>query len=102
VNIVVIGDENTVLGLGLAGIQGEVVHSADEARACLDQVLRKEGVKIVLITERWADELRERVEQVTMTTLEPVLVEIPGPADAVQGKRLREIVQRAIGLGLGG
>jgi V/A-type H+-transporting ATPase subunit F len=50
-SLYVIGDENTLLGFSLIGVDGQVVGSVEEARASLQRVLDDESVDMVLITE---------------------------------------------------
>ncbi len=99
-SLFVIGDKDTVLGFGLVGIEGEAVQSADEARAVLDQVLTQGDRQIILITRQWADQMGPKLNQLKMTTLKPVVVEIPGSEPEPAGRSLRELVEEAIGIRL--
>ncbi len=99
-SLFVIGDKDTVLGFGLVGIEGEAVQSADEARAVLDQVLTQGDRQIILITRQWADQMGPKLNQLKMTTLKPVVVEIPGSEPEPTGRSLRELVEEAIGIRL--
>jgi V/A-type H+-transporting ATPase subunit F len=99
--IYVIGDEDTVLGLSLAGIEGQAVHSVEEARASLDQALEGPDIDIVLITEDWAAEMRDRVNELIMTMDEPLVAEIPGSEPGPQGPSLQALVEEAVGIPLG-
>ena len=99
-SIFVIGDENTVLGFALVGVDGAVVESLEEARSTLDEALQSEGMQIVLITENWAAQMRKKVDQLKMEAVEPLVLEIPGPESAPSGPSLRELVRQAVGVGL--
>lgn len=99
-SIFVVGDENAILGFSLIGIEGEVVRTTEEARAALEDAVSREGVKIVLITENWAAEMRERVDQLKMEMAEPLVLDVPGSTPAPKGRSLREFVEEAVGIRL--
>lgn len=99
-SIFVIGDENTVLGFSLVGIESETVESVEEARSLLDEALDRENVQIVLITENWAAQMREEVNRLKMESVEPLVLEIQGSEPAPSGPSLRELVRRAVGIRL--
>lgn len=96
----VLGDEDAVLGFALVGVAGKAVHDADAARTTLDELLDREDVEIVLITEDWAATLRERVDELKMSASRPVILEIPSREAKPTGRSLRELVQQAIGIRL--
>lgn len=99
--IVVLGDESTVLGLSLVGIGGAQPDGADEALAALHDLLERDDVEVVLVTESLAGEMREEVDRLKMESLRPVVVEIPSGAEAEQATSLRDLVAAAIGIRLG-
>ena len=59
----VIGDESTVSGFGLAGVDGKVVETVDEARDALKKAFASPDIGIVIIPERLAAGMREDVEK---------------------------------------
>ena len=101
-DIFVIGDENTVLGFSLVGIEGEIITSKQQARERLEKALNREGLQILLITENWAAKMREKIDRVKMEKVEPLVLEIPGPQEAEKGRTLHELVESAIGFKLSG
>lgn len=95
----VIGDENTVLGFGIAGVDGQVVQSREQAQRAFEQILKDSSIGIVIITERIADLIRPTVERYTFAEQFPLIVEIPdreGPKPDRPG--IRELVTAAIGI----
>jgi vacuolar-type H+-ATPase subunit F/Vma7 len=74
--IAVIADPDTVLAFRLAGIAGQVAHSAADVAALVDQ-LRREEMGLMLITEALADGNRELVEKLLLEPGGPLIVEIP-------------------------
>lgn len=99
-SIFVIGDAETVLGFQLVGICGKVAHGADETREELEKALQDENVQLLFITCEWAEEVREKVDRLKMTSLRPIVMEIPGKQGEPPGQSLNELVNRAIGVSI--
>ncbi len=97
-DIFVIGDENAILGFSLVGIEGQVVKSLDEAKKALDAALTRKDLKILLITEDWAAQMQDRVDELKMNSRRPLVLDIPGPGTQPRGESLRELVEKVIGL----
>ena len=94
-----IGDEDTVRGFRLAGIEGYVVSNPQEAEAALAAVVRRRNAGVVIITDAVAAEIREQVDAVRLDCERPLLVEIPGPQGPISGRKtLRQLVQEAVGI----
>jgi V/A-type H+/Na+-transporting ATPase subunit F len=94
-----IGDEDTVRGFRLAGIEGYVVSNAQEAETALATVVRRRNAGVVIITDAIAAEIRPQVDAVRLDCERPLLVEIPGPQGPVAGRKtLRQLVQEAVGI----
>jgi vacuolar-type H+-ATPase subunit F/Vma7 len=97
----VIADEDTVLGFRYAGVPGEVVESAAEARAAFERVTKPQGDDIVILTEQVAASIRELVNHVRFEVQKPVVVEIPGPSGPGEDRPdLLKLIQEAVGLRL--
>ena len=95
----VIGDEDTVLGFGLVGVDGETVTNEEEAADVFSRTLKDSDVGIVIITERAADFIRGDVERYVFTEDFPLILEIPDRKGRVPGRpSLRETVNNAIGV----
>jgi V/A-type H+-transporting ATPase subunit F len=100
-SIYVIGDQNTILGFSLIGVDGRVVESADQARQALDQALGRDEIDMVLITQQWSAQLQDVVSELRMSLAQPILLEIPGSEAGPAGPSLRELVESAVGIELG-
>lgn len=95
----VIGDEDAVLGFRLAGVDGAVANNRKDAGASFDAVLENHDYGIILITERIAELIRERVDRYIFSEQFPLILEIPDRGGRLEGKLgLRELVNRAIGI----
>jgi len=98
--IVLMGDRDTALGFKLAGVHE--VYSFEEtslenkrAKNKLKELIEREDVGIILITER----LAQRIEIPDVTF--PIILQIPDKFGSIFGEeQLREIVRKAIGVEL--
>ena len=96
---VVIGDEDTVLGLGMVGVEGKTVHDTPEAQQAFQSALSDREVGIIIITERVAELIRATVNRYLFTESFPLIVEIPDRRGPVPGRKgIRETVNTAIGI----
>ncbi len=94
-----IGDVDTVRGFRLAGIDGRVVSSDQEAEAALTTATARRDIGVVMITDAVASGIRDQVDAVRLECEQPLLVEIPGPLGPIAGRKtLRQLVQEAVGI----
>ncbi len=97
----IMGDEDTVLGFGMVGVEGRTVDSAEEARAVFNEVLQNEEIGIIIITERTAESIRELIQQFIFTKNFPLIVEVPDRSGHAPGwVGIRHMVNAAIGIKL--
>ena len=99
--ILVIGNQEAVLGFSLVGVHGKAVSTASEADEALDEALATADTGIILVTEDVAEMVEARMDQLKLRSTVPLVVEIPGP-EGVRPDRpsLNEMVLRAIGVRL--
>ena len=92
---------DTVVGMRLAGIPGEVIHEADEVRTALLAAMDKEDTGVILITQKLVSLCRDDIYKLKLTRTRPLIVEIPdrhggeGVSDAMLG-----YVRDAVGISL--
>jgi len=98
----VIGNENAVLGFALVGVDGRVIHDAAGLREALDNCLGDKTVGLILVTSDVADMARQRIDDLKVTSLTPLVVEIPGEKAGKAYPSLKDFVQGAVGIRLGG
>lgn len=96
-DIFVIGDVNTILGFSLIGIEGKIVNRIEDAQNALDEAAENESLKIILITQNWASKMREKVDELKIGKIKPLVLEIPGHKPVDQGSSLRELVEGSLG-----
>ena len=92
---------DTLTGMRLAGIEGEVAHTAPQLRQALDRVSADPAVGVVLLTRRVMDLDPALVEAHKTRHKRPLLAEVPdrhGAGDVSQA--IAQYVNDAIGLKL--
>ena len=108
----VIGERELVLGFKLAGVQGSYVSNRSEALDAFCRVTGKTGgrdqivamaaqdrPKILILTEDVSDMLSEEVTEWQMAGKSPLIVEIPGLAGHIKGRKtLTDSIREAIGI----
>lgn len=100
--IYVIGNQDAVLGFSLVGVDGRIVADEQQAKDALDASLADRTIGLLLITSDVAEHARERVDALKVSSFAPLVVEVPGQATNEQPPSLKDLVQRAVGISLGG
>jgi vacuolar-type H+-ATPase subunit F/Vma7 len=98
--IAVIGDLDTVVGMGLAGASYAHVHEKkDETCAKLEQFMANPEIGLLLITHPAAEELRVELRRLTREKgMSPLVLRIPDKTGALpKVDELREIIKRTVG-----
>jgi V/A-type H+/Na+-transporting ATPase subunit F len=98
--ILVIGNQEAVLGFSLVGVQGQVVSSVEEINRALDEALSSSSdIGIVLVTQDVSGLIQSRMDQLQLRSTIPLVVEIPGPEGVRPDQpSLSDVVLRAIGV----
>ncbi len=97
----IIGDEDTVLGFGIAGVPGKVATNAEQAEQAFKAILEDRQTGIIIITERIADMIRPLVDRYLFTRNLPLVVEIPDRKGRKPGRpSMKDMVNTAIGVRL--
>lgn len=68
---------DTQVGMRLAGIEGVVVHTAQEVQKALDYAVNQEDIAVVLITETLISLCPTMVYDIKLNMRRPLIVEIP-------------------------
>ncbi len=97
------GDEDTVRGFRLAGVEGQVVATAMDASTALRWIEAQTDIGIVILTQAVAQSIRQKVDAFRMEHAIPLLVEIPGPTGPLPGyQNLDRLTRAAIGIRFNG
>lgn len=68
---------DTLTGMRLAGVEGEVVHGRKETKQAVAKILEDKHLGILLITEKLSFEIPEIIDDIKLNRKRPLLVEIP-------------------------
>ena len=97
----IIGDEDSVLGFGMVGVEGRVAETAADAEAAFRGALEVKDIGIIVVTERAAELIRRVLDPYVLSRRFPLVVEIPDRGGPLPGRKsIREMVTEAIGIKL--
>jgi V/A-type H+-transporting ATPase subunit F len=94
-------NKDTQMGMRLAGVEGCVVHEADDVIAELKKAVSDSEIGIVLLTEKLGKLVPEYIRDLKLNKPTPLIVEIPdrhGSRDIADS--INRHVREAIGLKL--
>lgn len=96
----VISDNNdTYMGLRLAGVDGVVVHTEKALLEALDKVIADQSIGILLLTEKLVDLCPDKIAELKRTLSTPLLVEIPDRhGSGRNANAISEYIHYAIGI----
>ena len=91
----------TAMGMRLAGIEGEVLHTAEEVSEAIKRLAADPQIGIVLMTEKLVNACPETIYRYKLSQKRPLIVEVPdrhGKGDVSQ--MIERYVGEAIGVQL--
>ena len=91
-------DEDTRVGLRLAGIEGTVVSGRTEFTAELERVISDEDVAVLLVTEECASYDATRIQELKLSLHRPLVAVIPGSREKIAGHSIMQLIREAIGI----
>lgn len=94
-------NKDTQMGMRLAGVEGCVVHEADEVEEALKNAMNNEEIAVVLLTEKLGRLIPDYIRELKLNKPMPLIVEIPdrhGSRDIAAS--INNHVREAIGLKL--
>jgi V/A-type H+-transporting ATPase subunit F len=98
--VAVIADEDTVLGLKLAGVNiGIAVKDELEAEKNIRELSERKDIGLIITTERIGAKIRKAISGLTKKGI-PIILEIPdkkGPLSEEEDP-IRELVRKAVGV----
>lgn len=68
---------DTKMGMRLAGIDGVVIHTEEEVRKKLKEVMQRSDVAVVLMTHTLVELCPELITDYKLNVRQPLIVEIP-------------------------
>jgi vacuolar-type H+-ATPase subunit F/Vma7 len=99
----VIGDANTVSGFSIAGVQGHVATTDEQAFEVLERLSKDEDLALIIITKRLtqSEEMKDLIDYISQNTVISI-VEIPDSKNDVTGKEesIDRLIKRAVGFNI--
>ena len=90
---------DTQVGMRLAGIEGIVVHEADEVHKALSDAMEQDDIAVILMTEHLVRLCRDLVDDLKLNRARPLIVEIPDRHGNGRAKdSITRYVREAIGI----
>jgi V/A-type H+-transporting ATPase subunit F len=100
-NFFVLADEDIVLGFRYVGIPGEVVDDPDEAEQAFDNAVNYPDAGILIITEKIAQAIKDKITKWEMESSYPLIVEIPDFDGHIPDRRsLAQAIREAVGINI--
>ena len=95
----IIGDPDTVLGYRFAGVTGDAVENAEQAREAFNKALSSEEPGILLLTLPIEDMIEEEVTAHRLTSKPPYVAVVPDIwGGGRKRKSLQETISEAVGI----
>lgn len=90
---------DTQVGMRLAGIDGVVVHEAEEVNRVLSEAMAREDIAVILMTEALVKQCGPLVDELKLNRSRPLIVEIPDRHGNGRAKdSITRYVREAIGI----
>ncbi len=92
---------DTVTGMRLAGIEGVVVHGAEETEKTLLEAMDNEEIAVILMTDKLIDLIEDKVNELKLTRPSPLISAVPDRHASVDvTASISRYVREAIGIKL--
>lgn len=92
---------DTLTGMRLAGVEGEIAHGRKEAKEAVEKVMEDKKLGILLITEKLSFEIPELIDEIKLYRKKPLVVEIPDRhGSGRQENFITNYINEAIGIKL--
>ncbi len=97
---VISDNEDTLVGLRLAGIDGVIVHNEEEAQQEINKAMAKaDEIAVVLVAEKVVDMCPDFVYDLKLNRKRPLIVEIPDRSGNGRTKEsITRYVREAVGI----
>lgn len=92
-------EKDTLTGLRLAGIEGELAKDKRETAAAVERVRADDGIAVLLISEGCAAMIPDTVKELKLSSVNPLLVVIPEPnGSSREPDSITRLIREAIGI----
>jgi len=99
-SIIVTDNDETVIGLRLAGVEGKLVKNDESVLMIIDELIMNENIGIIMITQNIFTKNQEELLLRKLKEKETLIIEIPGFNEKPKKSLISEHIQSSIGLKL--
>lgn len=78
-------NRDTFVGMRLAGVNGIIVRSSDEASEAIKKYINIEDIGVLILTEKVVDMVKEEVMELKLKCKKPLIIEIPDRNGTTRG-----------------
>jgi V/A-type H+-transporting ATPase subunit F len=95
-------DKDTAVGLRITGIH-ELIIPEDNPVNTLDQIVEREDIGVVFITEKIAKDISKYLKDFRMQHDTPIIIEIPDKKGRLKGHVdfISHLIKKAVGIDIG-
>ncbi|MBN1898141.1 MAG: V-type ATP synthase subunit F [Spirochaetes bacterium] len=96
---VVIGDEETVLGFSLAGVEGKIARTEEQTLEFLKKYISTPRVGVIIITEKLASPHARFIDDYTYKETLPLIIKIPDRSGSREQRiSVEEVIRKSVGI----
>ncbi len=93
-------NEETLIGLKLAGIEGEIVSDKEYLIKKVEALIEDETIGIIIITKKLKNMAFEEIMKYKIEAKNTLIVDIPSPSDEVEKDFITKYIKESIGLNI--
>jgi V/A-type H+/Na+-transporting ATPase subunit F len=90
---------DTFVGLKVAGIKSILLHKREDILEKIDELKKDKEIGIIILTERVAELVEDRVKEIKLSKEIPLIVEIPDRHGTIRGQdSILRYVKESVGI----
>ncbi|MCH4889380.1 ATP synthase subunit F [Acidaminobacter sp. JC074] len=93
-------NEDTLLGLKMAGIEGQLMTDDDLIIKKIDELIDDPKIGIIILTHTIKVRIEDQVMARKLRAKDTLIVEVPGPKESIQSDFITRYIRESIGLKL--
>jgi len=97
--IVVVADEYTAIPFRMLGVDVRIVHSGDEARRVVEELVEKPDVGVILVASDYGDAVKDILDKVARERSDLVVTLLPTLKNPGKPVDMRRLLLQALGFG---
>ncbi len=78
-------NRDTFVGMRLAGVNGIIVHSSNEASDAIKKYMDNDDIGVLILTEKVVDMVKDEVLELKLKCKKPLIIEIPDRHGTTRG-----------------